>query len=124
MKRVSEVAAGLGIPEASLEPYGHYKAKVALDFVDSLQDRPNGKLILVTAMSPTPAGEGKTTTTVGLGDALNRIGKKAIICLREPSLGPVFGMKGGAAGGGRAQVVPVDGRQRQITRELNASNDH
>jgi formate--tetrahydrofolate ligase len=108
MKRVSEVAAGLGIPEASLEPYGHYKAKVALDFVDSLNDKPSGKLILVTAISPTPAGEGKTTTTVGLGDALNRIGKKAVICLREPSLGPVFGMKGGAAGGGHAQIVPME----------------
>ena len=120
MKRVSEVAAGLGIPEASLEPYGHYKAKVALDFVDSLQDRPNGKLILVTAISPTPAGEGKTTTTVGLGDALNRIGKKAIICLREPSLGPVFGMKGGAAGGGHAQIVPMEDINLHFTGDFNA----
>src|SRR5687768_18003975 len=120
MKRVSEVAAGLGIPEASLEPYGHYKAKVALDFVDSLHDRPNGKLILVTAISPTPAGEGKTTTTVGLGDALNRIGKKAIICLREPSLGPVFGMKGGAAGGGHAQIVPMEDINLHFTGDFNA----
>jgi len=120
MKRVSEVAAGLGIPEASLEPYGHYKAKVSLDFVESLKDRPDGKLILVTAISPTPAGEGKTTTTVGLGDALNRIGKKAIICLREPSLGPVFGMKGGAAGGGHAQIVPMEDINLHFTGDFNA----
>ena len=120
MKRVTEVAAGLGIPEEKLEPYGHYKAKVALDFVDSLKDRPDGKLILVTAISPTPAGEGKTTTTVGLGDALNRIGKKAIICLREPSLGPVFGMKGGAAGGGHAQIVPMEDINLHFTGDFNA----
>jgi formate--tetrahydrofolate ligase len=120
MKRVSEVAAGLGIPEASLEPYGHYKAKVALDFVDSLNDKPSGKLILVTAISPTPAGEGKTTTTVGLGDALNRIGKKAVICLREPSLGPVFGMKGGAAGGGHAQIVPMEDINLHFTGDFSA----
>src|SRR5918994_6350467 len=106
MQRITGLAQKLGIPEDALEPYGHYKAKVALDYVDSLQDRKNGKLILVTAISPTPAGEGKTTTTVGVGDALNRIGKKAIICLREPSLGPCFGVKGGAAGGGYPQVVP------------------
>jgi len=98
MQRIAKVAAKLGIAEENLEPYGHYKAKLSLAYVDSLVDRPSGKLILVTAMSPTPAGEGKTTTTVGLGDALNHIGKKAIICLREPSLGPVFGVKGGAAG--------------------------
>jgi formate--tetrahydrofolate ligase len=120
MKRVTEVAARLGIPEASLEPYGHYKAKVALDFVDSLESKPNGKLILVTAISPTPAGEGKTTTTVGLGDALNRIGKNAIICLREPSLGPVFGMKGGAAGGGHAQIVPMEDINLHFTGDFNA----
>src|SRR5688572_4106081 len=120
MKRVSEVAAGLGIPEASLEPYGHYKAKIALDFVDSLNDKPNGKLVLVTAISPTPAGEGKTTTTVGLGDALNRIGKKTVICLREPSLGPVFGMKGGAAGGGYAQIVPMEDINLHFTGDFNA----
>ncbi|MEI7738640.1 MAG: formate--tetrahydrofolate ligase, partial [Betaproteobacteria bacterium] len=87
------------IPSEALEPFGHYKAKISLDYVQSLKSRPNGKLVLVTAISPTPAGEGKTTTTVGLGDALNHIGKKAMICLREPSLGPVFGVKGGAAGG-------------------------
>ncbi len=120
MKRATEVAATLGIPEESLEPYGHYKAKVSLDYLESLKDRPNGKLILVTAISPTPAGEGKTTTTVGLGDALNRLGKKAVICLREPSLGPVFGMKGGAAGGGRAQVVPMEDINLHFTGDFSA----
>src|SRR5215470_16624888 len=98
----------LGIPEESLEPYGRYKAKVSLDYVAQLEGRPDGKLVLVTAITPTPAGEGKTTTTVGLGDALNHIGKKALICLREPALGPVFGVKGGAAGGGYSQVVPME----------------
>src|SRR5437868_9059056 len=97
----------LGIAAAHLEPYGHYKAKVAMGFIKTLKDRPNGKLVLVTAMSPTPAGEGKTTTTVGLTDALNHIGRKAMVCIREPSLGPCFGLKGGAAGGGYAQVVPM-----------------
>ncbi|MES2564833.1 MAG: formate--tetrahydrofolate ligase, partial [Pseudomonadota bacterium] len=108
MQRITPIAQMLGIPEDALEPYGHYKAKVSLDYMDSLASRKDGKLVLVTAISPTPAGEGKTTTTVGLGDALNKIGKKAVICLREPSLGPVFGMKGGAAGGGYAQVVPME----------------
>ena len=98
----------LGLPDTELEPYGHYKAKVSLEVLEERKDKPDGKLILVTAINPTPAGEGKTTTTVGLGDALNRIGKKAMICLREPSLGPCFGMKGGAAGGGYAQVVPME----------------
>ena len=120
MKRATEIAAKLGIPEDSLEPYGHYKTKIALDYIDSLKDRPNGKLILVTAISPTPAGEGKTTTTVGLGDALNRLGKKAMICLREPSLGPVFGMKGGAAGGGYAQVVPMEDINLHFTGDFAA----
>jgi len=120
MTRVTEIAARLGIPEDSLEPYGHYKAKISLDYVDSLKDRPNGRLILVTAISPTPAGEGKTTTTVGLGDALNRIGKKTIICLREPSLGPVFGMKGGAAGGGHAQIVPMEDINLHFTGDFSA----
>jgi formate--tetrahydrofolate ligase len=120
MKRIREVAEGLGIPEDALEPYGHYKAKVSLDWVEGLQGRRDGKLILVTAISPTPAGEGKTTTTVGLGDALNRIGKKAIICLREPSLGPVFGVKGGAAGGGYAQVVPMEDINLHFTGDFNA----
>ena len=103
-----------------MSPYGRYKAKVSLDFVRSLADRPNGKLILVTAITPTPAGEGKTTTTVGLGDALNHIGKKAIICLREPSLGPSFGMKGGAAGGGYAQVVPMEDINLHFTGDFHA----
>jgi formate--tetrahydrofolate ligase len=120
MKRIVEVAARLGIAEEHLEPYGHYKAKISLDYIASLRERPNGKLILVTAMSPTPAGEGKTTTTVGLGDALNHIGKKAIICLREPSLGPVFGVKGGAAGGGYAQVVPMEDINLHFTGDFNA----
>src|SRR5688572_7273354 len=120
IERVTRIAAKLGIPEEHLEPYGHYKAKVSLDFVDSLKGKPDGKLILVTAISPTPAGEGKTTTTVGLGDALNKIGKKAMICLREPSLGPSFGMKGGAAGGGYAQVVPMEDINLHFTGDFHA----
>ena len=120
LKPIGEIAARLGIPSDSIENYGRYKAKVALDFIDSLKDRPDGKLILVTALSPTPAGEGKTTTTVGLGDALNKIGKKAVICLREPSLGPVFGMKGGAAGGGYAQVVPMEDINLHFTGDFGA----
>jgi formate--tetrahydrofolate ligase len=120
MQRAMELAKKLGIPEDAIEPYGHYKAKVSLDYVDTLQSRKDGKLILVTAISPTPAGEGKTTTTVGLGDALNRIGKKAVICLREPSLGPVFGMKGGAAGGGYAQVVPMEDINLHFTGDFSA----
>ncbi len=119
--RISKVAKErLGIDDQHLEPYGHYKAKVSLGYLESIKDRPRGKLILVTAISPTPAGEGKTTTTVGLGDALNRIGKKSIICLREPSLGPVFGMKGGAAGGGYAQVVPMEDINLHFTGDFNA----
>jgi formate--tetrahydrofolate ligase len=110
----------LGIPEESLSPYGHYKAKVSLDYINTLKNRPNGKLILVTAISPTPAGEGKTTTTVGLGDALNRVGKKAMICLREPALGPVFGVKGGAAGGGYSQVVPMEDINLHFTGDFAA----
>jgi formate--tetrahydrofolate ligase len=120
LEPISEIAARLGIPEDVLDTYGRYKAKVSLDFIDSLKGRKNGKLILVSAISPTPAGEGKTTTTVGLGDALNRIGKKAVICLREPSLGPVFGMKGGAAGGGMAQVVPMEDINLHFTGDFNA----
>jgi len=110
----------LGIADEHLVPYGHYKAKLSLDWIASLKDRPDGKLILVTAISPTPAGEGKTTTTVGLGDALNHIGKRAIVALREPSLGPVFGMKGGAAGGGHAQVVPMEDINLHFTGDFNA----
>jgi len=121
LKRISEIATGrLGIPEESVEPYGHYKAKLTNEFVESLKGKPDGKLILVTAISPTPAGEGKTTTTVGLGDAMNRIGKNALICLREPSLGPVFGMKGGAAGGGFAQIVPMEDINLHFTGDFNA----
>jgi formate--tetrahydrofolate ligase len=121
MRRISDVARDkLGITDEHLEPFGYYKAKIALDYIDSLADRPDGKLVLVTAISPTPAGEGKTTTTVGLGDALNRIGKKASICLREPSLGPVFGMKGGAAGGGYAQVVPMEDINLHFTGDFGA----
>jgi formate--tetrahydrofolate ligase len=120
LKPIGEIAARLGIPAASIENYGRYKAKVALDYIHTLKDRPDGKLILVTALSPTPAGEGKTTTTVGLGDALNKIGKKAVICLREPSLGPVFGMKGGAAGGGYAQVVPMEDINLHFTGDFSA----
>src|SRR5713101_9694620 len=121
LERISRVALSkLGIPEEHLEPYGHYKAKVSLEYLDSLKARPGAKLILVTAMTPTPAGEGKTTTTVGLGDALNHIGKKAMICLREPSLGPVFGVKGGAAGGGYAQVVPMEDINLHFTGDFSA----
>src|SRR6201991_2186470 len=98
----------LGIAPENLEPYGHYKAKVSMDYIKTLKDKKDGKLILVTAINPTPAGEGKTTTTVGLTDALNHIGKKAMCALREPSLGPCFGVKGGAAGGGYAQVIPME----------------
>jgi formate--tetrahydrofolate ligase len=110
----------LGIGPEHLEPYGHYKAKVSMDYVKSLKNRPNGKLILVSAITPTPAGEGKTTTTVGLTDALNFIGKKAMLCLREPSLGPSFGMKGGAAGGGYAQVVPMEDINLHFTGDFHA----
>src|SRR6202171_2496822 len=110
----------LGIGPEHLEPYGHYKAKVSMDYVKSLKDRPNGKLILVSAITPTPAGEGKTTTTVGLTDALNHIGKKAMLCLREPSLGPCFGVKGGAAGGGYAQVVPMEDINLHFTGDFHA----
>jgi formate--tetrahydrofolate ligase len=120
MKRIGEIADKLGIPDEAIEPFGRYKAKISLDYINTLAKKPNGKLILVTAISPTPAGEGKTTTTVGLGDALNHIGKKAIICLREPSLGPVFGMKGGAAGGGYAQVVPMEDINLHFTGDFNA----
>src|SRR6478752_518569 len=121
MQRIASVAKEkLGIGEEHLEPYGHYKAKVSLKYLETLKSKKNGKLILVTAISPTPAGEGKTTTTVGLGDALNHIGKKAIICLREPSLGPVFGVKGGAAGGGYAQIVPMEDINLHFTGDFGA----
>ncbi|WP_373504920.1 formate--tetrahydrofolate ligase [Aestuariivirga sp.] len=120
MKPIMEIGKRLGIPEKDLIPYGHTKAKVHLDYVDSLKSKPDGKLILVTAINPTPAGEGKTTTTVGLGDGLNRIGKKAMVALREPSLGPCFGMKGGAAGGGYAQIVPMEDINLHFTGDFHA----
>lgn len=120
MKPIMEIGDKLGIPAESLQPFGHTKAKIDLNYIKSIQDRPDGKLVLVTGINPTAAGEGKTTTSVGLGDALNRIGKKAIICLREPSLGPCFGMKGGAAGGGYAQVVPMEDINLHFTGDFHA----
>ena len=120
LEKITTIAKKLDIPENSLEPFGHYKAKISLDFVKSLEKKDDGKLILVTAISPTPAGEGKTTTSVGLGDALNKIGKKALVTIREPSLGPVFGMKGGAAGGGMAQVIPMEDINLHFTGDFNA----
>ncbi len=110
----------LGIGEEHLDPYGRYKAKLSLEYIESIKDRPNGKLVLITAISPTPAGEGKTTTTVGLGDALNRLGHKAMICLREPALGPCFGVKGGAAGGGYSQVMPMEDINLHFTGDFHA----
>jgi formate--tetrahydrofolate ligase len=120
LEPIGVIADTLGIPADALEPYGRHKAKVALSFARSIRDRPRGHLVLVTAVSPTPAGEGKTTTTVGLGDALNRVGARAAICLREPALGPVFGMKGGAAGGGYAQVVPMEDINLHFTGDFAA----
>ena len=120
MQPISEVASGLGIPADALVPYGHTKAKLDLGYLESLADKPSGKLILVTAMSPTPAGEGKTTVAIGLADALNHIGEKAAVCLREPSLGPCFGLKGGAAGGGYAQVVPMEDINLHFTGDMHA----
>ena len=120
LEPISTIAERLGIPDDALVPYGHTKAKVALSFLSTIADRPPGRLVLMTAVSPTPAGEGKTTTTVGLGDALGRIGKRSMICLREPALGPVFGMKGGAAGGGYAQVVPMEDINLHFTGDFTA----
>ncbi len=120
IKPIFEIAAKLDIPSDALAPFGHTKAKVSLSYIDSLKDRPDGKLILVTAITPTPAGEGKTTTSVGLTDGLNKIGKKTMVCLREPSLGPCFGMKGGAAGGGYAQVIPMEDINLHFTGDFHA----
>ncbi len=120
LRPITDVAARLGVPDDALEPYGRYKAKLTLEGLGRLPGRSNGRLVLVTAISPTPAGEGKTTTVVGLGDALNRLGKRAVICLREPSLGPVFGIKGGAAGGGHAQVVPMEDINLHFTGDFHA----
>ena len=117
---IQDVGAKLGIPPEHLLPFGHDKAKLTDEFTESTRERSDGNLILVTAVNPTPAGEGKTTTTVGLGDALNAIGKKAAICIREASLGPCFGMKGGAAGGGRAQVVPMEDMNLHFTGDFHA----
>ncbi|MBN9175303.1 MAG: formate--tetrahydrofolate ligase, partial [Microbacterium sp.] len=117
---IQDVAASLGIPDDALVPYGRTKAKVSLSYLSGLAHRPEGRLVLMTAVSPTPAGEGKSTTTVGLGDALTRIGRRAMICLREPALGPVFGMKGGAAGGGYAQVVPMEDINLHFTGDFAA----
>src|SRR5882757_9820107 len=120
-RRIMDVAMEkLGIAAENLEPYGHYKAKVSMEYIKSLAGKKDGKLILVTAINPTPAGEGKTTTTVGLTDALNHIGKKAMMCLREPSLGPCFGVKGGAAGGGYAQVIPMEDINLHFTGDFHA----
>ncbi len=120
MQPIIEIASNIGIPQDSVLNYGKHKAKISLDFIKTLDQKPDGKLILVTAMTPTPAGEGKTTTTVGLGDGLNAIGKKAIVCLREPSLGPCFGMKGGAAGGGFSQIVPMEDINLHFTGDFHA----
>jgi len=119
-KPILEIGAGLGIGSEDLVPFGHDKAKVSQSFIEGLKGKQNGKLILVTAINPTPAGEGKTTTTVGLGDGLNRIGKKACVCIREASLGPNFGMKGGAAGGGYAQIVPMEDMNLHFTGDFHA----
>ena len=120
IKPISEIADKIGIPNDALAPFGHTKAKVSLEYIDSLKHRPEAKLILVTAVTPTPAGEGKTTTSVGLTDGMNRIGKKTMVCLREPSLGPCFGMKGGAAGGGYAQVIPMEDINLHFTGDFHA----
>ena len=120
IKPIADVAAKIGVPAQALVPYGWTKAKLTFDYINQIQGNKDGKLILVTAISPTPAGEGKTTTSVGLGDGLNRIGKRAIIALREPSLGPCFGSKGGAAGGGYAQVVPMEDINLHFTGDFHA----
>ena len=120
MSPIKEVGAAYGIAEDDLELYGKYKAKLTDELWDKVKDRPNGKLVLVTAINPTPAGEGKTTTSVGLGDALKRLGHKTLIALREPSLGPCFGIKGGAAGGGYAQVIPMEDLNLHFTGDLHA----
>lgn len=117
---IGDIAEMLGIPGDMILPYGNTKAKIDPGYIESLQDRPDGKLILVTAITPTPAGEGKTTTSVGLNDGLNRIGKKSVVCLREPSLGPCFGMKGGAAGSGYAQVIPMEDINLHFTGDFHA----
>ena len=120
MEPITKIAEDCGILPQELEQYGHYKAKISLDVLKRLEDKPDGKLVLVTAITPTPAGEGKSTTSIGLAQALNKIGKKTVVALREPSLGPVFGIKGGAAGGGYAQVVPMDDINLHFTGDMHA----
>src|SRR3974390_2909331 len=120
LKPIAEIAAKIGVPQSALHAYGASIAKLEPEFLSTLASRPDGKLVLVTAINPTPAGEGKTTTTIGLGDALNRIGRKTNICLREPSLGPCFGVKGGATGGGRAQVAPMEEINLHFTGDFHA----
>ena len=120
MKKIGEIASDIGVDNDEIEPYGHYKAKLSEELYSRLEKEPNGKLILVTAINPTPAGEGKTTTSVGLGQAMKIRGKKAVLALREPSLGPVFGIKGGAAGGGYAQVVPMEDINLHFTGDMHA----
>ena len=120
LRPIAEIAEAAGVPVDALEPYGRFKAKISLDYIRTLQDQPDGALVLVTGISPTAAGEGKTTTTIGLGDALNRLGRRTMICLREPSLGPCFGVKGGATGGGRAQVAPMDEINLHFTGDFHA----
>ena len=120
LEKIADVAKKFGIEEENLEFYGKYKAKISKEFIDSVQDRKDGKLILVTAINPTPLGEGKTTVAIGLGDALNKIGRKTVLALREPSLGPVFGIKGGATGGGYAQVAPMEDINLHFTGDIHA----
>ena len=120
IRPIDEIAKRLGIPDDDLEHFGKYKAKISLDLFHRLDNKPTGKLVLITAITPTPAGEGKTTTSIGLCDGLNRIGKRASVCLREPSLGPCFGMKGGAAGGGRSQVIPMEDINLHFTGDFHA----
>ena len=120
MKPISEIAKKVGLEDDDLELYGKYKAKIALEAINRLENNPDGKLILVTAINPTPAGEGKTTTMIGLSQALNKLGKKSVVAMREPSLGPCFGIKGGAAGGGYAQVVPMEDINLHFTGDIHA----
>ena len=120
MKKIGEIAKSVGISEDDIEPYGHYKAKLSESVFEKFKDKKDGKLILVTAVNPTPAGEGKTTISIGLGQAMHKIGKNAVIALREPSLGPVFGIKGGAAGGGYSQVVPMEDINLHFTGDMHA----
>ncbi len=120
MKPISEIAKAIGIDNSEIEPYGHYKAKLSDDLIERVKDNKDGKLILVTAVNPTPAGEGKTTVSIGLGQSLSKIGKNAVVALREPSLGPVFGIKGGAAGGGYSQVVPMEDINLHFTGDMHA----